>query len=327
MNHNISIFTALLISLLPACSLIGSSYGGHLSRPDEARINISAEPMASFDAEPRSILFRYLAGNSRWEIRQERGIKYAVRREKVMGEYKTTRHGFYSNDDDDSVHQTRVLIAFEEPYGLGRDRGNITRAIAGSDDVAVIVEGAHEGTPGNTSYVIIEGDRLYLEIYDQAPETARQFTKKAIGEVFAELADVLKHQDEIKTTGLMPVESRYPGKRPNSPHFKVSDGMQPGIYLLNGAINPTTPGYVYTRVYDVETGQRLSEEQLTSRSTRYVGWSDSGETFFPYNAEVTVYEGDWSNKYEARFELWHKSEQGNEFKIAEITRMINGWER
>jgi hypothetical protein len=42
---------------------------------------------------------------------------------------------------------------------------------------------------------------------------------------------------------------------------------------------------------------------------------------------VTIYEGDWSNKYKARFELWYKPEQGDESKVAETTRMINGWER
>jgi hypothetical protein len=148
-----------------------------------------------------------------------------------------------------------------------------------------------------------------------------------MADVFAELTDVLKHRDEIKTTGVMPVESRYPTKHPTAAHFTVSDGMQPGIYLLNAAVAPNAAGYIYARVYDVESGQRLSEDRLTTRSIRHVGWSDTGQTFFPYNAEVTVYEGDWSNKYEARFELWHKPEQGDESKVAGTTRMINGWER
>lgn len=327
MNYNHIIVTILLIALVAGCDPVGSNYGGPLSQPEEAHIDIPDEPLVRFDADTRSILFRYLAGNPRWEIRQERGIKYAVRRERVDGEYQTTLNGFYSNYEGDSVRQTRVLIAFEKSYGFGRDRGNITRAKAGSDNVDVIVEGSHSGTPGNSSYVIIEGDRVFLEIYDQAPEIARQFTRKAMADVFAELSDVLKHQDEIKTTGVMPIASHYPTTHPDAGHFTVSDGMQPGIYLLNAAVNPDMPGHVYVRVYDTKSGQRLSEARLTPRSTRHVGWSDSGQTFFPYNAEVTVYEGDWSNEYEARFELWHKPQQGDESKVAETTRMINGWER
>jgi len=134
-------------------------------------------------------------------------------------------------------------------------------------------------------------------------------------------------KDEIKPTVVMPVDSLYRTNRPNASHFTVSDGMQPGIYLLNAAVNPSAAGYVYARVYDVKSGQRLSEDDLTRRSIRHVGLSATGKTFFPYNAEVVVYEGDWSNKYEARFELWYKPEQGDESKVAETTRMINGWER
>lgn len=319
----------LLIIVLAGCRPvpIGSNYGGPLSQPEAARIDVPAEPLTRFDRESRDILFRYLAGNPRWEIRQGRGLKYAVRREKVDGKYETTLNGFYSGYDGGTFWQTRVLIAFDKPYSFGLDRGNITRARPGAKDVAVIIEGTHAGTPGQSSYVIIEGDHINLEIYDQSPEVERQFTTTAIAEVCAELTDVLKHRDEIAETGIMPVESHYPGERPDAAHFNVTDGMQPGIYLLNAAVNPKAPGSVYARVYEVESGQRLSDSRVKQRSIRYVGWSQEGRTFFPYNAEVTVYEGDWDSTYEARFELWHVPEQGEESKIAETTRMINGWER
>jgi hypothetical protein len=78
-------------------------------------------------------------------------------------------------------------------------------------------------------------------------------------------------KDEIKPTVVMPVDSLYRTNRPNASHFTVSDGMQPGIYLLNAAVNPSAAGYVYARVYDVKSGQRLSEDRLTRRSIRHVG--------------------------------------------------------
>ena len=218
-----------------------------------------------------------------------------------------------------------MLISFEDPHGFGRDRNNITRTQPGSDDVAVIVEGPHSGTPGNSSYLIIDGDRIYLEIYDQAPEVTRHFTQKAVAEIFAELTDVLKHLDEISTTGVMPIETYYPSMRPNAPYFNVSDASQPGTYVLDAAVNPTTPGYVYVRVYNTKTGQRFSEQHLWSR---HVGWSDFGQTFFSYHKFVGMSsEEDWGDEYEARFELWYQPEQGNEFKMAETTRVVNRWER
>jgi hypothetical protein len=77
----------------------------------------------------------------------------------------------------------------------------------------------------------------------------------------------------------------------------------------------------------MKTGEQLSEERMTPRSTRYLGWSEGGKTLLSYGSEVTVYEGDWRSAYEARFELWHRSNDGAEKKFAEKTRMINGWQR
>ena len=81
-----------------------------------------------------------------------------------------------------------------------------------------------------------------------------------------------------------------------------------------------------TRVFNVDTNKQLSVDRLVPRSRRHVGWSKQGETFFEYNTEFTVYEGDWSSKYMARFELWHITRQG-EHKLVEKVQLINGWER
>ncbi len=332
MKHIHALPLVLICVLFSACCPLSSGldeeFYGVLSQPKEAHIDVSDGLLANLDDEDRSILFRYLAGNPRWEIRQKGDIKYAVRQEKVDGKYEATLNGFYSSGHGgDDYRQTRVLLAFEDGHGFGRERGNITRAKPGNGDVPVIVEAPHKGTPGHSSYVIIEGRQIYLEIYDQAVEVPRTFTQQTVNEVLAEVAEVLKHRDAIKTTGVMPVASYYPVEPLKGAHFTVEDGMQPGIYLLSAAVNPELPGHIYLKVYDTKSGERLSETRLLSRSMRYVGWSDAGQTFFPYNAEVTVYEGDWSTQYEARFELWHKPDQGQESKVAQVTRMINGWQR
>ncbi|MGH1397344.1 MAG: hypothetical protein ACRAVC_25405 [Trichormus sp.] len=113
----------------------------------------------------------------------------------------------------------------------------------------------------------------------------------------------------------------------DTPILIVNDGIQRGIYLLEAWINPTTEGEVYAKVFDTKTGTRLSPDRISFRSKRVIGWSENGKKFFPYNAEITVYEGDWSHEYQARFELWHKSVTGDERKLVERTRKIYGWER
>jgi len=301
---------------------------GKLSTPAETKITIDDEFIKNIGKMQIPLLERYLSGNSRWEIRKERGVYYAIRREKIDGVYKTTLNGFYSIDRKDGWYQTRVIVSFEEPYGFGNDRGNITRVdVAKGKNVDVIIQGPHSGSPGYSSYIIFKGNNINIEIYDQSPHLGRTFTKEAFNDVSKELRTALEHPEEIKKSGKVPIPELYAEDINNSLSFEIKDGMQPGIYLLEAWINPRKPGELYVKVFETKTGKRLSEERITPSSTRVASWSEDGKTFFPYNAEIIVYEGDWSHQYEARFELWHKSKSGKETKIVEKIRMINGWER
>src|SRR5262245_17281403 len=116
----------ILFTLLCGCDPV-AGYGGKLSKPQEAHLDLSDQTLASFDKDLSQILFRYLAGNPRWEIREERGVRYAVRLERVDGDFKTTLNGFYSTYENSVVRQTRVLISFGKEYGFGLEHGNITR--------------------------------------------------------------------------------------------------------------------------------------------------------------------------------------------------------
>jgi hypothetical protein len=326
LGHSHVLTSVIVIALFCGCDPL-AGYGGKLSRPKEAHVDLSDETLTKFDDDLSHVLFRYLAGNPRWEIRQERGLRYAVRLEGVDGEFETTLNGFYSTYDEGAVRQTRVLISFGRAYGFGRERGNITRTEPGQKDVSLIIEGEHAGTPGNSSYTIIDGGKVFLEIYDQAPELTRTFTQTAFNEVSAELHDVIAHRESIEKGGVLPVLNHYPKPLPKNRYFEVKDGMQPGIYMISAAVNPTEPGFAYIKAFNAKSGERLSEGRMTPRSVRYLGWSDHGKTLFPYGSEVTVYEGDWSSTYKARFELWHRPNKGAEKKLAEKTRMINGWQR
>jgi hypothetical protein len=301
-------------------------FEGSLSTPVEARVDLRGETLSKFKRS-HELLFRYLAGNPRWEIREERGLRYAIRKEEKDGAYKTSLNGFYSSFESDVMLQTRVLLSFDKPFGFGRDYGNITRFGFGSDFANVIVEGEHNGSPGNSSYLIVDGAGLFLEIFDQAPEIERKFSQKTVAEVSAELSAVLEHQEEIEKRGIMAQPSHYPVPPPQEASFVVADGSQLGIYYVEGAVQSTAPGVATIRVFRTKDGQRLSESRITDASTRHMGWSKGGKEFFRYSSEVTVYVGDWETKYEARFELWHKAREGTEKKLAEATRMINGWQR
>ncbi len=302
----------------------GSNMYGELTTPDIARVNVD-DTLSKFDAAASDILFRYLAGNERWEIQEEGGKKFAVRRERVDGQLKTELNGFYSSHHGGKYSQTRVLLTFSGVYGFGRERGNVTRTRPGTANVPMVVESQHSGSPGNSSYVIVEGSTIGLEIFDQATTVERMFTKEALKEVGKELAAVLTHRDQIRATGVMPDKDFYPRPLPKAASFEVTDGFQTGIYQLDAFVSSTSAGHIETRVFKTATGKQLSAEQ--DRSRRYVGWSADGTRFFPYNARITVHEGGWNSSYEARFELWHTSGNGTQTKLGEATRMISGWER
>jgi hypothetical protein len=290
-------------------------------------VDLSDSTPNKFDPDARQILLRYFASNARWEVREEDGVRFAVRRESVDGRYETTLNGYYSQESN-GWRQTRVSVSFEKPDWSGSDRGNSTKAMAGTHAVKLVIEGPHSGErEKNSSYLTVEGSSIFVGIFDQAPEIERLFTQRAYDEVCRELSDVLKHQREVREDGTMPVDSWYPISTPASPSFEARDGMQPGIYLLSAFTSPRSPGVVYVKAFNSNTGARLSKSFLEKESTRWVGWSESGSRLYPYNTEATVYEGDWSTKYEARFELWHRDEQGKETKLIEKSRLINGWQR
>lgn len=302
---------------------------GNLIHPDEAHVDLSDINLNDFSStESQSILQRYFAGNGRWEVRQERGITYAIRLEKINGEYQTSLNGYYTQYNENGlVSQTRVLISFERPYDFGNLQNRVTRSKTGDTDVGLVVADSFPGTPGYASYLIVDGGGIYLEIYDQSLHVERLFTQTAYQEVSSELSAVLEHVDEIRSTGIMSQEEYYPGVFPDTSHFDIKDGMQRGIYLLDAAVNPTAPGILYVKVFDANSGAQLSAERITPRSTRVAAWSKDGVTYFPYQAEITIYEGDWSTEFEARFELWHKDDAGHETKMMETTRLIYGWQR
>jgi hypothetical protein len=308
------------------------TYGGKLSNPSASEIVLDNDlAMQQFDAHTSEILKRYFSGNSRWEIRSEKrygaDLVYAIRKEERNGVYKTSLNGFYSNFSRDSeIYQTRVIISFGKHYGFGRDTSKITYANPTAKKIKTIIEAEHSGTPGNSSYIILKGDFINIEIYEQAEQLARTFTIQTLKELQLELAMVLENAEEIETTGISPVKEFYPSQS-NAPYFEIEDGMQPGIYVVKAGLATKAKGIVYVKAFNVETEERLSASRMTPRTTRTIGWSENGETIFPYESELTVYEGDWSHTYKARFEIWFRPEQGEEIKLLEKERVINGWER
>lgn len=326
-----SLYTpAILVSLLCSgcCLLSTGQSGGTLSKPQQAIVSLDTTlTQALKQPEARQALYRYFAASPAWEIRKARHKTFAVRLEKQRGVYQASLNGFYSEHQGKSFRQRRVIFAFDRPHGFGRDYGQITRVDGERSSVQVTIEGPHSGHPGYSSYLIVEGPSMHLEIFEQGPEQSRSFTQHTLHTVAKELQAVLAHKKYLVAHGVMPPPLNSMTPHAASPSFVVEDDFQGGIFNLRAHVNPPSKGVVFAKVFRSKDNQQLSAARLTPRSTRVVGWSKMREKYFPYTANVTVYEGDWSKKYKARFELWHKDEGGRLLKLAEVERMIHGWQQ
>jgi hypothetical protein len=321
--------------------LSGQFFGGTLHRPKAANFEIHANAVANLSKSETDLWFQYLAGNFRWEIRKERGLYYAVRKEQQNGKYVSTLNGFYSSNDlPKSYLQSRVLVSFDDTYGFGNllDRVTTFKLSEGRNLIEPTIEDPHDGSPGYGSYVILKLPTANLEIYEQSSLISRNFTRSAFAEVNSELELVLAHAADIKKNGRLPSKELYPefssddfdsGLSASTESFlKIVDGMQPGIYLVTAWINVSEKSEAFLKVFDQKTGKALSKIEIQQKSLRIMGWSELPNNRFPYQAEVTVYEGDWEHPFSARFELWLRAQAtGKEIKIIERTRMINGWDR
>ncbi|MGJ8594238.1 MAG: hypothetical protein ACSHXF_16935 [Aquaticitalea sp.] len=324
----IRIIIVSFVLILTSClGQTNKGYRGEFSQPSDAIININNLVFDNLNETDIEIIKRYIAGNSRWEIRKEGDKTYAIRKEKKEGVYTTTLNGYYSNFESASgIYQTRIIISFGKYYGHGNDESHITFSSTKDSEIKLKIEGEHSGTPGNSSYLIIKGEDINVEIYEQAIEINRAFTIQTIEELNTEFSEVLKHREEINKNGVMLMNDYYPNTY-ESEFFNINDGMQPGIYVVQAGLIIEKEGVVFVKAFETKNNSQLSEDRMTSRTEREIGWSENGQKVFPYETELTVYEGDWDNEYSARFEIWFRDKQGNESKIAEKTRQIYGWQR
>ena len=328
---------------------------GSVTTPPEAVVDVRAPTLASLDAASREVLERYLAGNPRWsfheEVRGDGVCRYAYRKEPSLGgpfdppagTLAVSLNGFYSRGDGEAYLQTRVLLALGCEHGFGNEPRELVRAAAAAGPTQLRVLDGDFGAPGGESYLVVEGGAgTRLEVYEQARPRARVFTAKTLADVDAEVAAVLAAREELAAKGYVAALTPSEAVRTGAPMVEVADGMQPGIYVAKAWANPGAPGRVWVRaryagpaadapspadLAGVAVGDTLSEERMTPRTSGRMGWGLDPAVIFPYEAELTVYEGGWDDTYLASFELVFRGDDGGERILATGTRSISGWER
>lgn len=297
---------------------------------ESRQISVDLTILNRFVGADRGLLLRHLASSAKWRVTERRGRIYAHRRFVTEGgRWQNSLNGFYTQYDFDPwgsrYFQVRIILAPDGPAMSQPWTDRMTDIHVGSGSMTLQL---HESTnQGFESYLVVQSDGPALEIYEDTKIRARPFTALALEKIESELA-ALWRSDAARTNGfdpsLVPPESVNRGR----PEIELVRGMQGGIYVAYGYVNPSEQGHVYLKAFEATTNQRLSAGRISERSTEHVGWSDDPDEMFFYNTEVTVYEGSWGVYYPARFELWFVPVSGGpERKLVEKIFMIEGWQR
>ena len=300
------------------------TYPAKKDTPANTRVMISMPALQYLARDKSHILLRHLQASPEWKVFDQGGETVCYRRKLEDGRWQVSLNGFRSSSSPQ--WQERYLFRFSKNAGGPFTKFHyFTKVGPMAGEVHLKLESSDQGIE---SYLAVGERRLWFEFFEQTPNETRARTREAL--IWLQnLADKIKAAEaEIKKVGyaakLMPAGVVTKGK----PSIEIRDGSQGGIYDVFAWVNPGADGMVYLKVFDVKTNDRLSGPRIKQNSNEGIGWSGSKDELFGYNAQVTVYEGDWDHSYDARFELWFKDRQtGNERKLIEKVRTIVGWQR
>lgn len=340
MNNRVRKFLTLAITLMLCASLAGCCsslvyelLGGRDARKKAGTVVIDASDttLNVFTGTKKELLLQYLAASAEWRVFRFGetslidGTIVAFKRKRTEDGYLSTLHGYVSDFGADDVLQTRVMIRLE-PYRKGSEDGWIRN---GRHDKGKVGEKAKLNIyvpdldqPGLESYLVLEGEGVFVEIFEQAENKDRHFTQEAVNNINQELAELL---DKGFSTQLLPQGSTIIS---DTSEIIVMDGMQPGIYMVSGYVNPGETGWIFLKVFSTETGQEVMLEHEQKRTVEYIGYSDDPREKFFFNCEAMCKIGDWDHEYPARFELWFvPNDGGRERLLGSAQRNIYGWQR
>ncbi|MHC4982855.1 MAG: hypothetical protein ACYTF6_06765 [Planctomycetota bacterium] len=298
--------------------------------PANTLVEVNLPDLKYFAEDRQELLLRHLQASPEWKVFDSGGRTVCYRRLRKSGKWLVTMNGYHSSVLErvpaEQRWQIRYLFRFsEKPERLPARRRYLTEAGPLAGKVHLKLKSSDQGIE---SYLAVGQEGLWFEFFEQTLSEPRTRTREALKWLEEFLAELRKAEEEIRESGYAAAVMPEGGVSKGQAGMEVADSIQPGIYDVSAWVNPGAEGEVFLKVFDAGTGQRLSEDRITGRSKERIGWSKDPGVLFLYNANITVYEGDWDHSYDARFELWFKdAETGKEKKLIDKTRTIHGWER
>jgi len=294
----------------------------------DSEVLVNLPDLAYFSGSKSGMVQRHLEASPEWKVFEDRGETVAYQRESLDGDWKVSLNGYRNTGPFKGRLQTRKLFRFSKEGGgafinrYNRDRTIVVGPLCGKTNLNM-----HSSGQGISSYIAAGIPGLWFEFFEQSKQEERSHTRAALEWLETFLSTIRQAESQVEQSGFVPELIPENGIRKGTPSLRIREGFQGGIFNVFAWANPGKPGVTFLRVFDVAKGDALSADRVLRKSNERIGWSDEPEQLFSYNAHVTIYEGDWDDFYEARFELWHRSDTGEEEKLIETSRRINGWQR
>ena len=319
---------------------LSNTYPATENTPRNSAITIHFPEWHYLAEDRQRIVFRQLRANPEWCVFKERapgafkarGEIDCQRRQKKGSGWTSRDHGYIARGKPDEPDwlQTSAHFQFGGKGGVTSisDTTRIYLSEAGPLEGDIHLK-LHKTAQGIESCVMIGEPGLWFEFFEQSQIEDRVQTRKALAWLGEFLKAARENEKEILSRGyaekLMPPGAIQHGE----PTLEVRNGFETGMYDIDGWVNPGKPGYVYVKIFNTETGVRLSEENVTAGSNELTGWAAVCGALFYYEASnVLLLERAGGPSYTARFELWFDPDDGGkETKLVETTRDVNGFQK
>lgn len=291
-------------------------------------IDASDTTLNLFIGENKEILLRYLASDSDWwltrlcETEFDRGKIAAIKRS-ATGQFHESQNN-------------RVMLSFEKydfsgifsRLGWRPKEDEYQSGYVGGPPVKLKIYKPRYDQAGLESYLVLNGTEISLEIREQLADKDRNVTVKAIEEINDKLRRLIT-SEIIKKKGYdETLFAKGSVKITQDNEIDIKDGSQPGIYITSGYLNPGEKGYIYLKVFNIETNEEVMLPHEQKKTIEYVGWSNNPDEKFYFNVVAMCKVGDWDHQFLGRFEVWFTPTNNSpERLLIQTSRKIYGWQR
>lgn len=289
------------------------------------KIPVEISCVDSLDESNLDILKQHLLGSSHWEYLSRYGKDYARKR---YADSETKRLVHKYSDDDQGIYKGETYILFHNslPDVCTNTRSTVVSHSKREEIAVKTFKDEFKAHPAFSSCLVFESEYFNIIVKETAKTRERFYTAQSLTDISKEFQTVLNNPETVYFRGFIE-DGQNAGIYFDSLFFSIENGAVPGRYVVNGAFNLNEAGEVYIKAFEPRTGMSLSKDQLRNASRRKMGWSNNGDTYFYYEADIRIYEGAYAGPYKARFEAWFRNSDNEEIKLAESTRIIRGWNR